>query len=105
MRSVPIALPVLLSLAAPAFASSPAAWAAHDLAVRNACAKESGLAGAAASMPVRFDDRVGQDVVLVTGRYTQRGLKGRAATMLCLYDRRTKRVAIEDAAPWSRPAR
>lgn len=105
MRSVTIVSSALLSLAAPAFASSPAAWAAHDVTVRNACAKASGLSGAAASAPVRFDDRSGQDVVLVTGRYTQRLLKGRSATMLCLYDRRSKRVAVEDAAAWSRPAR
>ncbi|HLZ78445.1 MAG TPA: hypothetical protein VKQ09_03825 [Sphingomonas sp.] len=105
MRSVAIALPVLLSLATPALASSPAAWAAHNVAVRNACAKASGLSGAAASAPVRFDDRSGQDVVLVTGRYTQRGLKGRPATMLCLYDRRSKRAAVEDAAAWSKPSR
>ncbi len=105
MRRVSIVLPALLSLAAPSFASSPTAWATHDLAVRDACAKASGLDGAAASAPVRFDDRSGQDVVLVSGRYTQRGLKGKPATMLCLYDRRTKRAAVEDAAIWSKPAR
>ena len=105
MRRVAIALPALLSLATPSFASSPAAWGAYDMAVRNTCAKASGLSGAAASAPVRFDDRSGQDVVLVTGRYAQHGLKGKPATMLCLYDRRTKRAAVEDAAPWSKPTR
>lgn len=105
MRSVSIVLPLLISLAAPAFAASSSSRATHDVAVRNACAKASGLGGAAASAPVRFDDRTGQDVVLVTGRYPQGALKGRAATMLCLYDRRSNRPAVEDAAPWSRPSR
>ncbi len=105
MRSLAIALPLLISTAAPSFASSSAAWAAHNTAVRNACAKASGLAGAAASAPVHFSDRNGQDVVLVTGRYTQRFMKGKQGTMLCLYDRRSKRAEAQDAGAWSKPAR
>jgi hypothetical protein len=103
MRRLALALPLLSALVAPAAASSPEAWGAHEVAVRNACAGTSGLAGAAVSAPVRFSDRTGQDVVLVTGHATSRGAK--AKTMLCLYDRRTKRAEVQDAGAWSRPTR
>ncbi len=105
MRRVAIVLPLLWLPLAAASASSTAAWKAGDTAARNACVKASGLTGAATSAPVHFSDRTAQDVVLVTGRYPQPRLKGKEGTMLCLYDRRTKRAEAQDAGAWSKPAR
>jgi len=99
------ALPLLCLCAAPAFASTTAAWKAGETAARSACVKASGLTGAATSAPVHFSDRMAQDVVLVTGHYPQPRLKGKPATMLCLYDRRAKRAEAQDAGAWSKPAR
>ena len=39
--------------------------------------------------------------MLVTGTYTQARLKGARGTSLCLYDRRTRKVAVEEAKGWS----
>jgi hypothetical protein len=100
-----LALQVMtLAFAAPASASSPIAWSEAASAARNACVKASGLDDAAASAPVHFSDRIAQDVILVTGHYPQKLMKGKPGTMLCLYDRRSKRAETQEATAWSRPA-
>ena len=73
-----------------------------DSMARDACLKASGMEGAAASAPVHFSDSTGLDVLLVTGHYPPRVNKGRAGTMLCLYDRRTKLARARDADAWSK---
>jgi hypothetical protein len=73
-----------------------------DSMARDACLKASGMDGAAASAPVHFSDRTGLDVLLVTGHYPPRVNKGRAGTMLCLYDRKTKLAQARDADAWSK---
>ncbi|MGN6121983.1 MAG: hypothetical protein ACTHOJ_03395 [Sphingomonas oligoaromativorans] len=99
-------LPLLASaialLSAPATASSTVAWTAGESAARNACVKASGLNDAAASAPVHFSDRTAQDVILVTGRYPQKFMKGKPGTMLCLYDRRAKKAETQEAGAWAR---
>jgi len=77
----------------------------NDGISRDACLKASGMEGAAASAPVHFSDRTGLDVLLVTGHYPPRVNKGRAGTMLCLYDRKTRMAQTRDAEAWSRTPR
>ncbi|PXA83387.1 hypothetical protein DMC47_43840 [Nostoc sp. 3335mG] len=74
----------------------------NDAISRDACLRASGMEGAAASAPVHFSDRTGLDVLLVTGHYPPRVNKGRAGTMLCLYDRKTKLAQARDAEAWSK---
>lgn len=88
-------------LATPALASTEAAWVAHDKAARAACIAASGLLRATASSPIMFSDRTGYDVLLVRGIYRQRFMKGAAGTMLCLYERRTRRAEVSEAKRWS----
>jgi len=94
--------PAVLVLSTPALASSTAAWTAGESAARNACVKASGLNDAAASAPVHFSDRTAQDVILVTGRYPQKFMKGKPGTMLCLYDRRARKAETQEASAWAK---
>lgn len=96
-------LPYTLLLAAPALASSPAAWEAGNAAARTACLRAAGLAAPRAAGPVLFSDAQGKTAFLVTGRYRQAFMKGRAGQMLCLYDRRTKRAEVAEAKGWRAP--
>ncbi len=109
MRRIASALSLLvtatLAVTPPVSASSPIAWSEAVSAARNACVKASGLNDAAASAPVHFSDRIAQDVILVTGHFPQKAVKGKPGTMLCLYDRRTKRAETQEATAWSRPSR
>ncbi len=105
MRST-ILLPLALLIAAPASASTSAAWSAGDSAARNACIASSGLNDAAASAPVHFSDRSALDVILVTGRYKAKGkVKARPGTMLCLYNRRTGTAETQESGAWSKAPR
>ncbi len=99
-------LPLVLPLAAaPALASSPDAWRAHDAQVRSACIKASGLRTARASAPAPFSDDVGRTAALVTGVWPQAHMKGRRGTFLCLFDRRSGTAEAVEAAGWSAPTR
>jgi hypothetical protein len=49
---------------------------------------------------VVFDDRTGFVALLVTGVYRQPRLNGATGTNLCLYDRRTRKVVVEEARGW-----
>lgn len=95
----------MLLLPGPALASSPAAWAAGDAAAKRLCTARSGLDDASATAPVHFSDRSGKSVLLVSGRYPQRALKGQSAAMLCLYDRRTGQAELADADVWTKVAK
>ena len=94
---------LLLLLPAAAQASSPAAWSAHERAARAACARVSGLAAPVTSPIVLFSDVTAKTAILVTGRWPQAHMRGRQGTMLCLYDRRTKRAEVSEAAGWTAP--
>lgn len=92
-----------LIVAAPAAASSPDAWAAGNAAARRACLAVAGLNKASASEPILFSDEVGQTGFVVEGIYPQRHMKGARGTLLCLYDRRTKRAETSEMPPgWGR---
>lgn len=97
-----------LLAAAPAAASTPAAWSAHDAAVKAACIKaadkDAGLVAAAVSRPILFGDATGaKTAMLVQGRYKQPFMKNAKGQMLCLYDRRTKRAEVSEAKGWTAP--
>ena len=94
-----------LALAGPAVASSPAAWAENNKAGRAACLKAAGLQRASASPVVGFSDVIGRDAMLVRGTYPQRHMKGAKGTMLCLYERRTKKAEAMEAKGWTAPFR
>jgi heat shock protein HslJ len=85
--------------AAPAFASTPGSYAVLDRQTTAACAKASGLPDASVGPVVRFSDRFAMDARTVTGTYPQPHMKGAKGTMLCLYDRRTRRAEVQEMAP------
>lgn len=86
-----------LALAGSVAASSTPAWMAVDKASEAACRKASGFPDAVAGPPVHFSDRFLVDARLVKGTYPQAHMKGAKGTMLCLYNRRTRRVEVQEA--------
>jgi hypothetical protein len=96
-----IILAILLSAPQPVLASSPGAWAELKKQAERSCIAASGLRRARVSSAIIFDDTMGALAMLVTGTYTQGRLKGATGTSLCLYDRRTRKVAVEEAKGWS----
>lgn len=100
MKSRLLVLPIV-GLAATAFASTPGAWQASARAGRTACIMSSGLAHASAAGPIGFSDTIGRDAFLVRGTYRQRFMNGAKGTMLCLFDRRTRRAETVEAKGWT----
>lgn len=84
--------------AAPATAASPDAWAKLDKASEAACLKAANLGGATIGPPIRYSDRTGVDARVVTGTWPQPHMKGAKAKMLCLYNRKNKRVEVQEMA-------
>lgn len=81
---------------AAASASTPSSYAAVDRASAAACITASGLRDAQVGDPIRFSDRVLIDARVVTGTYPQPHMMGAQATMLCAYNRRTKRAEVQE---------
>jgi hypothetical protein len=99
--SVLLATVALGIAATTAPASSPAAWAQLEKDAATACAKASDLKDAVVHpASVRFDDTVGLDARLVTGTWKPAHMKGAKTVMLCLYDRKTRRASVQEAAEW-----
>jgi hypothetical protein len=94
---------ILLAIlvAAPATASTEAAWKASARQGRQACIATAHLLRPTVSAAVGFSDRTGYDAMLVRGTYPQKFMKGAKGTMLCLYDRRTHRAEIAEAKGWT----
>jgi hypothetical protein len=90
-----------MAVAAPAFASTDAAWAASNKAGRAACIAAANFARPSVSAPLNFSDQIGRDAMLVRGMYKQRFMKNAWGTMLCLYDRRTHRAEVAEAKGWT----
>lgn len=91
-----------LLMATPAFASSDAAWKQGMAQATSACQNASGLKAAAiAGQPILFGDDTGKTALLVTGRWRPAHMKNARATMLCLYDRRTRKAETQEAPRWS----
>jgi hypothetical protein len=96
-----IILAILLSASQPVLASSPDAWAALKKQAERSCIAASGFRRPRASSAIIFDDRVGIVAMLVTGTFTQARLRSATGTNLCLYNRRTRTAAVEEAKGWS----
>ena len=85
--------------ASPARASGPTEWNRLDKDAAAACFEVTGMVGAIVSPgAIHFSDNFGMDARVVTGRYPQVHMLGAHGTMLCLYDRRTRRAEAQDAA-------
>jgi len=93
-----------LTLLAPlARASSPAAWKAYDLEVRQACLKASGLQGARV-MGQRVDvPELSTSVLLLAGPNPQAPMGGQASRELCLFTQNGRRAVVTGAEPLDRP--
>ena len=89
---------VAFAMAAPAFSATPDAWAKVDAASQAACVKAANLSGATAGPPVRYSDKFLIDARVVEGTWPQPHMKGAKAKMLCLYNRKTKRVEVQELA-------
>lgn len=87
-----------LAAAAPAFAATPDSWAKVDKASEAACLKAANLTAATVGSPVRFSDRTAFDARVIEGVWPQPHMKGAKARMLCLYNRKNKRVEVQELA-------
>lgn len=94
-RSLTLAL---LAIGVPASAATPASYATLDRRSEAACRTASGLRDAKVGPAMRFSDRFLVDARTVTGRWPQPHMKGAAANMLCLYNRRTQRAETQEMA-------
>ncbi|WP_426166832.1 hypothetical protein [Sandarakinorhabdus sp. DWP1-3-1] len=93
-------------LAAPASASTDAAMARGMAQAGRACLKASELKNAAiVGEPILFSDATGKTAILVTGRWRPAHMRNARATMLCLYDRSTRRAETQEALRWTVAAR
>jgi heat shock protein HslJ len=89
---------VSASAIAPAIAATPDSWARLDKASEAACLKAAGLADAKAGPPVRYSDKVMFDARVIDGTWPQPHMKRAKAKMLCLYNRKNKRVEVQELA-------
>jgi heat shock protein HslJ len=96
--NLPSAAAAAMLLAAPATAATPDAWAKLDKASEAACLKAANLGTATVGPPIRYSDRTGIDARVVTGIWPQPHMKGAKAKMLCLYNRKNKRVEVQELA-------
>ncbi len=87
-------------LAAPASASTPAAWQQLQKQAERSCISASAFARPRVSNMIVFDDTTGVVALLVSGTFRQRHMKGATGTNLCLYNRQTKKAVVEEAKGW-----
>jgi hypothetical protein len=87
-------------LAAPASASTPAAWQQLQEQAQRGCAAASTFARPKFGKMIIFDDATGLVAFLVSGTYRQRHMNGAAGTDLCLYNRKTGKAVVEEARGW-----
>lgn len=88
----------------PSFASTPESWAKLDTASQAACIKASGLTSATAGPPTRYSDKLLIDARIIDGIWPQPHMKDAKASMLCLYNRKTKKVEVQELATPPKPA-
>ncbi len=87
-------------LAAPASASTPAAWQQLQKQAERGCISASAFARPRLSNMIVFDDTTEVVALLVSGTFRQRHIKGATGTNLCLYNRKTKKAVVEEAKGW-----
>lgn len=86
-----------------AYASSDASAAELARSVAQTCADASGFEQAQVSQILGFDDTLGMVAALVTGIHPQAFMNGARGNVLCIYDKRTGRTWLDEAAGWSAP--
>ena len=97
---IPAALAAAALLAAPVSASSPAAWQRLQQQAERSCILASAFVRPRVSNMIVFDDASAIVALLVTGSERGRGANGSSVTKLCLYNRATRKVAVEEARGW-----
>ncbi len=101
-RCLAVAAPIAIAFASPALAASNAAWEKSMAQATRACLKAADLNNAAiAGTPILFSDNAGKTALLVTGRWRPAHMNNARATMLCLYDRQTRKAETQEAPRWS----
>jgi heat shock protein HslJ len=95
---------ISLAIATPLYASTPDSWAKLDATTQTACVKASGLTSTTVSPPVRFSDKLLVDARVIDGVWPQPHMKGARASMLCIYNRKTKHVEVQELASIPKPA-
>ena len=96
-------VPVLALMAPLARASSPAAWTAYDLEVRQACFKASGLQQAKV-MGQRVDvPELSLSLVLLIGRDPHALLGDQPSRELCIFTQNGRRAVVAGAEALDRP--
>lgn len=83
-------------LATPAIAATPDSYAKLDQASAAACVRASGLQSPSVGPAMRFSDKLAIDARTVEGTWPQPHMKGAKVSMLCLYNRRNKRVEVQE---------
>lgn len=96
MRALLAAACVLALAASPVAAASPDAWAAHEAEVAKTCAAASGLAKAKTLAAVEFEMH---SVTRVAGQIASGRMKGTRETMLCLFDKKTRKATAVPVPP------
>ena len=94
---------IAATFAVSSHAATPASYVALDRQTSAACIAASGFKDATVGAPLRFSDRFLMDARTVTGTYPQAHMKGATGTMLCLYNRRTKRAETQEMVMAAQP--
>jgi hypothetical protein len=95
-----ISLAAVIALAEPVSASSPAAWHKLQREAERHCIVESNFVRPNVSKMIVFDDKTAVVAFLVSGIHRAPHMKAAGSTNLCLYNRLTKRVSIQEAPNW-----
>lgn len=91
---------VLGAAAAPATASTPAAWEQMHVRANRACVAMSGLARPQLlASRITYSDAIGVEARLIRGADN----RGRAKRLICLYNRRSGRAEVREAPLWTGP--
>jgi hypothetical protein len=96
IRITTIATAATLASAPLAAASSDGAWNALFAKVNGTCIGQSGMDTPEASAPVVFDDATGKVAVLLRGAMGKGKSRVRNVNLICLYDKKTGKVSIEE---------
>ena len=96
MKSIRILLAMSILMSGATLASSSDSWRTLDRQTAKACIAQSGLRQARVGPTTRFSDKIMIDVRPVYGIHLQRHMKGAAAKMLCVYNRKSKRVEVAE---------
>ena len=99
MRTILIAT-IVVTIAWPAFASTPQSWAQMNQRANRACVAMSGLSQPELlAQRISFSDAFGMELRMIRGKDE----RGRTQRKLCLYSRKTGRTEVQDAPAWNDP--